>query len=787
MIATTQQNMTTDLDLGSTGGPPRNWKGIGIAMVVILAVLSLVILSIVLLTPDESHILQLSPLTVEDLEREEFKVHEPSATWLNENEVVLRNRAGHVLKHSLHLNLSTTLLDNSTIDLKAVKVQVSADQRFILLAYNIHPVFSQSYTASYAIYNVGTGKLSMLNPPEVEAAELQYVAWGPQGNQLAYVFENNIFYQSEVSSSGLRLTSTGREGLVVNGVTDWIYGEEVLQTYPAHWWSGDGARLAYLTINNSATPFMEIHHFLGGAYPSNMFYPYPKAGSNIPLVSLFVVNLYGPAHTLEMIPPDSLRTRSYYISMVKWVSSTQLVVRWLNRPQNQSVLSVCEATTGACLEKHKMAMDVWQNQRQEEPLFAGDGSVFYLTLPAKQGARGEFQHIAALPVQPAVPSVPPRFLTSGNWDVTTLCALDEESGKIYFLSTEESRQSRHLYSADIGGVFQRQCLTCNLIEGCSFFKAQFSPNKTQFILHCLGPGVPKVTVHSTNEPNRYVVLEENRPLTQALEGKRLPEKLFRTISYVDYDLHLKVALPHGYEGNLHPLLIIVDGAPGSQAVTEEFALGWPEVLSSSHGVALAWVDGRSGVARGQKSPALDPRKLGSVMVKDQLAVIEWLMQLPYIDHRRIALYGKAFGGYLTLKMLAATDRVFKCAAVMAPITDFRLYSAAFSERFLGVPAKEESFYTAASVLEEVRKLKDKHFLLLHGTADTRVHFQHSAELLSRLVKVEANYSLQLYPDEGHSLRDDRSRQHFQRTVCHFYQSCLEYVPYGKSPDPDDDY
>lgn len=38
-------------DLGSTDGPPRNWKGIGIAMVVILAVMSLVILSVILLTP----------------------------------------------------------------------------------------------------------------------------------------------------------------------------------------------------------------------------------------------------------------------------------------------------------------------------------------------------------------------------------------------------------------------------------------------------------------------------------------------------------------------------------------------------------------------------------------------------------------------------------------------------------------------------------------------------------------------------------------------------------------
>lgn len=50
----------------------------------------------------------------------------------------------------------------------------------------------------------------------------------------------------------------------------------MLLTYVAHWWSTDGARLAYLTINNSVTPVVEIPHFLGGLYPTNMVFPYPK-------------------------------------------------------------------------------------------------------------------------------------------------------------------------------------------------------------------------------------------------------------------------------------------------------------------------------------------------------------------------------------------------------------------------------------------------------------------------------------------------------------------------------
>lgn len=46
-----------------------------------------------------------------------------------------------------------------------------------------------------------------------------------------------------------------------------------------------------------------------------------------------------------------------------------------------------------------MLMAVFVCGLQEVPLFSADGSVFYLTLPAKQGARGEFRHIASLSSQ----------------------------------------------------------------------------------------------------------------------------------------------------------------------------------------------------------------------------------------------------------------------------------------------------------------------------------------------------------------------------------------------------
>lgn len=41
--------------------------------------------------------------------------------------------------------------------------------------------------------------------------------------------------------------------------------------------------------------------------------------------------------------------REHYVTVVKWISKTRTAVRWLNRAQNISILTVCDTTTGACV------------------------------------------------------------------------------------------------------------------------------------------------------------------------------------------------------------------------------------------------------------------------------------------------------------------------------------------------------------------------------------------------------------------------------------------------------
>ncbi|XP_063144788.1 inactive dipeptidyl peptidase 10 isoform X1 [Candoia aspera] len=771
-------------------------------------------MSVILLTPDELSNSSETRLSLEDLFRKEFVVHNPDAKWMNDTEVVYKNRNGHVVKLNVETNITTLLLENATfvtfkasrysvspdlkyvlfaydikqVTFKASRYSVSPDLKYVLLAYDIKQVFHYSYTASYVIYNIQTREVWELNPPEVEDSVLQYAAWGIQDQQLIYIFENNIYYQPDVKSSSLRLTSSGKEGIVFNGIADWLYEEELLHSHITHWWSPDGERLAFLMINDSLVPNMLIPQFTGFLYPKGKQYPYPKAGELNPVVKLYVVNLYGPTHTLELMPPDSFKSREYYITMVKWVSNTKTVVRWLNRPQNLSILTVCETTTGACSMKYEFTSEVWLSKQNEEPVFSKDGNTFFMTVPVKQGGRGEFHHIAMFNVQIKNEQFSIRHLTSGNWEVIKILAYDENTQKIYFLSTENSPRGRQLHSVSTIELLNRQCLSCNFMKDhCTYFNAKFSPSIKYFILQCKGPGVPIVSLHSTSNPEKFYILENNSLLKEAVLMRKKLRTETRMLHIDDYELPLQLTFPKDFsDRNVYPLLLIVDEAPGSQLVTDKFHIDWDSVLVNSDNVIIAQFDGRGSGFQGLKILQEVHRSLGSVEVKDQIAAVEYLLKQPFVDSNRLSIFGKGYGGYIASMILKSNERLFKCGAVIAPITDMRLYASAFSERYLGSPSKEENAYQASSVLHNIHGFKEENLLIIHGTADTKVHFQHSAELIKHLIKAGVNYTMQIYPDEGHYITSEKSKYHLYSTILSFFSACLKEETPILSQEPEED-
>ena len=354
-----------------------------------------------------------------------------------------------------------------------------------------------------------------------------------------------------------------------------------------------------------------------------------------------------------------------------------------------------------------------------------------------------------------------KQLTSGPWDVTAVYGYDEKTGTLYYQAAEASPMQRDVYALDAKGR------TTRLTDGRGMHQATFNSTFTNFIDNGSTTATPNRMALRTNKGKELRVLEDNAALASTVQELDLPRKeFFQFTTSEGVTLNGWMVRPADFDtAARYPLLLVQYSGPDSQEVLDSWSIGW-EYYLAQQGYVVACVDGRGTGARGAEFRKCTYRRLGTLEVRDQIEAARYLGMQPGIDPQRIGIWGWSYGGFMTLMCMSAPDSPFKAGIAVAPVTDWRLYDAAYTERFMRRPQENFTGYDAASPLLRADSLQGR-LLIVHGTADDNVHVQNTMLYVSRLVEAGKQFEMQIYPDKNHSILGKQTRRHLYTRKCDF--------------------
>ena len=189
----------------------------------------------------------------------------------------------------------------------------------------------------------------------------------------------------------------------------------------------------------------------------------------------------------------------------------------------------------------------------------------------------------------------------------------------------------------------------------------------------------------------------------------------------------------------------------------KWSVDWGTYLASQRNFIVAHIDVRGSGYQGQAYKESVYGQLGELETQDLLHVIRELVEsLHYVDREKVCVWGWSYGGYLAGLLLSRdTAGLLACAIAVSPVTDWRQYDTAYTERLMGSPEVFHNWegYTRASLVRqaELGNIPSHKLLLVHGTHDDNVHVQHTWALSAALAENDVIFRQQIYPDEGHAL------------------------------------
>jgi dipeptidyl-peptidase-4 len=361
-----------------------------------------------------------------------------------------------------------------------------------------------------------------------------------------------------------------------------------------------------------------------------------------------------------------------------------------------------------------------------------------------------------------------KKLTTMELDVTSVYGYDEKAQTLYYQAAN-TPMTRHGYAHNV-----KKGVTTQLTHGEGTHALHFSKDMKRYIDCFQSLSNPNVyTLHTIGGASRQ--LFDNDSVLVAWQASGLPNKEFFTFTTERGDnLNGWMIKPMGFEATKrYPVVMMQYSGPASQRVTDTWRKRFGHYLASE-GYLVVCVDGRGTNARGRAWRNATYMELGVKEAEDQISTARYLKSLPYIDTERMAICGWSYGGYETLMCLSKQggETIWDCGIAIAPVTSWRLYDSAYTERYMRRPQVNEFGYEKADVMRLAEDMQGQ-LLLVHGLADDNVHAQQSWLYVDALVQAGKQFEMQFYPDDNHFLRNRSNYEHLHRRILLFLSNNLK--------------
>lgn len=641
---------------------------------------------------------------------------------------------------------------------------LSPDGKKILICTQKKPIYRRSFSAVYYIYTIASRKLETLS----DGGPQQVPTWSPDGQQVAFVRDNNIFLVKLLyDNAETQVTQDGKTNEIINGIPDWV-NEEEFSFNKSLVFNADGTMICWIKYNESKVKTYSLQMFQGRnpalesnkTYPGFYSYKYPKAGEENAAVTVWSYDIQSRQTRQLAVPSD----KDGYMPRIKATSDpSKILVYTLNRHQDRLSLYTVnpKSTVAQLLLKEQIQKYVKDETISNISIYKNA----FLLLSDREGFMQLYLYDMAGQLQ--------RKIGDGKSDITSVYGYNEATGDVYYQSASLHATDRQVYVSHKNGKVER------LTNQEGWNNAIFSGDYQYFINTWSDAATPYVFTVRDNKGKVLSTLLDNSDLKNKLSSYQITSPEFFTFTTSEgVQLNGWMLKPKDFNSSKkYPVIMFQYSGPGSQQVVNSWSVGSMgqgalfDNYLAQQGFIVVCVDGRGTGGRGSDFEKSTYLRLGQLESKDQVEAALYLGSLPYVDKRNIGIWGWSYGGFNTLMSISDGRQVFKAGVAVAAPTDFRYYDTVYTERYMRTPQENKDGYDD-NPINRAGKMNAA-LLLCHGLADDNVHPQNMFEYSEALVQADKDFKELVYTNRNHGIYGGNTRNHLLRQIADFFKSELQ--------------